>query len=121
MSTEKLREAARLMRERASSATSSPWTQEPSDGDVWGENNRERVCRTSSYAYYDDSIHIASWHPAVALAVADLLEEAADAFDNHMAKQMDPLRRFHGLWLAEAERKHERALAVASAYLGEPS
>lgn len=62
-----------------------------------------------------DDLNEAEFH----LAVADLLDEAADAFDSYMAKQADPLRKFNGVWLAEAQRKHERALTVARKYLGE--
>ena len=48
-----------------------------------------------------DALHIASWHPAVALAVADLLDRPADDHDETPCPAIDA------------------ALAVARAYLGE--
>lgn len=55
--------------------------------DVWGEEPAE---------------HIASWHPAVALAVADLLEAAAK-------------------WTEDTRSEDSHALSVARAYLGRDS
>lgn len=122
MSVDILRRAAALMRERADAATPGCWLQAfeqdgevladgsgyagdyyPSsdvhiyeyDGHVVGEVNTERP---------DDAAHIASWHPAVALAVADWLELQA--------------RRLDGVGLGMIVADHP-ALAVARAYLGE--
>jgi hypothetical protein len=69
-------------------------------------NARDAVARTE----YDqqgsaDAAHIASWHPAVALAVADWLDDCARL----------PATTFHG------QVFDGRALAVARAYLGEQS
>lgn len=84
------------MRERAEAATPSPWRAENHDsledgcgilggGTPWssaeygiaftvGFTNREH-CHT-------DAEYIASWHPAVALAVADWLEDTASLIDD---------------------------------------
>jgi len=124
MSVKILREAAALMRERAEAATVHtdattsrplPWI---SGGmahavfDLAGENiiRQARVAATP---------HIASWHPAVALAVADWLDTEADRFSEHMERQADPERRANGVWLNATTARHEHALAVARAYLGE--
>ena len=50
-----------------------------------------------------DAEHIASWHPAVALAVADMLDDAAAYYEG---------------W---PNFVPDRVLDVAQAYLGEPS
>lgn len=79
-----LREAARIMRELAEAATPGPWighriglmggrigvvvAQPPPHGAfvMVDRDNEARI---------EDAKHIASWHPAVALAVADWLDE----------------------------------------------
>jgi hypothetical protein len=105
MSSDLLREAAALMRSRAKSGTlAEPWTAKVlSDGRAW-------VCGSNDYAlsmhgYREDAEHIASWHPAVALAVADVLDCAA--FMIHA----DRAPVFERTALAQ------KALAVARAYL----
>lgn len=79
---ETLREAARLMRERAESATSGRWVDEysseagncviPDDA----QSTREHVARTQLFCAVYDAKHIAGMDPAVALAVADWLDHA---------------------------------------------
>ena len=91
---DELRAAAKLMRERASLVPPPPWhlhrTQITTDD---GAN----VIADSGLP--ERSRYVASWHPGVALAVAEWLEaEAADA-------EVFPLR-------------FPQALAVARAYLG---
>lgn len=110
-----LREAAALMRERALAATPERWM---TDGPWWVDPPGEPIsettveCRTGVTTYPgrhlivaggwetrdEDMQHIASWHPAVALAVADWLDHEADMADG---------------W----EYIHPSALAVARAYL----
>ena len=99
MSADILREAAALMRSRAEAENSRGWYKvDFNEGDgypyrpLWGVSNE---------AYFDPSAeedvpwlaveihtgleataeHIASWHPTVALAVADWLEAEAGAMD----------------------------------------
>lgn len=74
MSAETLRRAAALMRDRAThpDVSASPWVASPhgdvhDDGALW-------VCDSQSG---ETAEHIASWSPAVALDVADLLDLAA--------------------------------------------
>jgi hypothetical protein len=77
-SSEMLREAARVMRERANAATASPWTNK------WRAQVESRTGTTLTHAAFKrdvDAEHIAAWHPAVALAVADWLDHEADTFD----------------------------------------
>jgi hypothetical protein len=115
---ETLRRAAKLMRERADAAPKGHWPALP-----WGVEDCEHGCPCvvyhGEYAPFDEpqvpliqfvcdaetpehAEHIASWHPLAAAAVAGWLEaEAADA-------AVFPLR-------------FPQALAVARAYLGEPS
>jgi hypothetical protein len=71
---ETLRTAARLMRERAEAATPGPWSS--FFGRVRLDDGRDLFLTTTAGGYAD-AAHIASWHPAVALAVADWLDIAA--------------------------------------------
>lgn len=85
MSAELLREAAALMRERAEAATPGPWSLKADYLDtVTGEGGDTYVSAPLMEVVagvYDDDMgnaeHIASWPPAVALAVADLLNDTA--------------------------------------------
>ena len=89
-----LREAATLIRERANAATPGPW--HVCDEPEWSEEDGRGVCGPAhepiarlAEDWYEpdpgeptaenDADHIASWHPAVALAVADWLEQMARA------------------------------------------
>ena len=92
MSAELLREAASKMRERAEAATESapaPWSVDPIT--TWGSDHEVRdqqgnciaFSETGHNASLDAPVaeHIASMHPAVALAVADWLEGTASVMD----------------------------------------
>ena len=141
MSAEILRRAASLMRERAEAADAGPWTQ---DSQVRGDTvifnaEGEWVTNVTSGRTYAENIvtfdhevangeHIASWHPAVALAVADwLATEAAEWEVNFLATQapsrgIDQPPALHygdpeGA-AKNADYHARRALAVARAYLG---
>ena len=127
MSAEKLREAAALMRERAEAATRGPWR---ADGTTVGGARHQPVVMggfDSSGSLQDpcapwDAEHIASWHPAVALAVADWLDEAADHLDVYEDDDLHPALRPHVCPTALEGTECsvlEQALVVARAYLGE--
>lgn len=94
MTAELLREAAAKMRKRAEAATPGPWrfTDSEAVDDVWNggivvvsaDGDPIANCEDEWYesdpgepAPINDAEHIASWHPAVALAVADWLDECA--------------------------------------------
>jgi hypothetical protein len=115
VSAQELRDAAALMRERAEAATASEWfpIQAPGrtvsdDGDWIVDSVPAFVCSTHIWDERGkaDAEHIAAWHPAVALAVADWLESYAD--------RLDVLG--HGIGSNMGQ-----ALAVARAYLGSAS
>lgn len=116
MSARTLRRAAALMRERAQAATAGPWSLVPGAANVWHfpeEGAPAVVVKAIGRAVgMSDAEHIASWHPAVALAVADWLDVAADSptciCDCHLAD-------------GDPHCEHSAALAVARAYLGEPA
>lgn len=78
MSAEILRRAAALMRERATAATPGPWqaTEDVDTGErlVWDARKTELAQVAEWSSGLGNPHHIASWHPAVALAVADWLE-----------------------------------------------
>lgn len=80
MSAEILRKAAALMRERASAATDGPWASSIVDSLPIVFDARA----IPEPVVYDQELrpgnaeHIASWHPAAALAVADWLDSQAD-------------------------------------------
>lgn len=114
MSAGLLRRAAALMRERAQDATPSPWTPwgdrsapyngplDPPPPDYW------RISQPDELAHIDteteaDAEHVASWHPDVALAVANWLDGEATLID----------------YAGDPGAASPAALAVARAYLGE--
>jgi len=75
---ETLRRAAALMRERALPATPGPWVADGLEGTLSAPDGGVLHVQMWSDA---DAEHIASWHPSVALAVADLLDAVARAVD----------------------------------------
>lgn len=106
MSADVLRRAAALMRERAGAATPGPWTYEPAGESECGEPN---CC----YEYWHDRVwgdgvvqaeiddagnaqHIASWHPVVALAVADWLDSEFSHPFGPTAEAIDVARAYLG-------------------------
>jgi hypothetical protein len=105
----RIREAARLIRQRAEAATEGPW--ESLDGGdrlvAWKLDPSGRFDDDFDYVV-DEPIanaanaeHIASWHPGVALAVAALLNSLADLYAAGIAEPQ-PL-----------------PMAIVRAYLGE--
>ena len=124
MSAETLRRAAALMRERAEAATPGPWTANVlgSEGyDVRSEHVPEKRLhrvRVSRHGWEDwdtdraNAEHVASWHPAVALAVADWLDAEAAVWD-----ALDAHDRKFGTYTPQ----QGHAVIVARAYLGEAS
>ena len=119
MGAETLRRAAALMRERAEAATPGQWLVDADAADfpVLAPDTSDFtwdgvfICTTrldeKADANRADADHIASWHPAVALAVADWLDGVAWAIDSDDE-------------LAEPGfGEPTAAFAVARAYLGE--
>lgn len=110
MSADLLREAAALMRSRADLAEASwpsPWTYSKRESEVhhsgpgpWGY---DRPYVSSADGWHADE-HIASWHPAVALAVADWLDAQAERVEAGFCGKVG-----------------SQAIAVATAYLGRTS
>jgi len=85
VSADLLRRAAALMRERAEAATPGPWHGFPPEAPAWSQQvvwaGQATVAEVSMPIPPEfgldglaDRDHIASWHPAVALAVADWLD-----------------------------------------------
>lgn len=69
-----------------------------------------------AFAGADDAPHIASWHPAVALAVADWLDaEATKVTEWRQSQPGKPDIHY------STGKVSKHALAVARAYLGEES
>ena len=102
-----LREAARLMRERAQVCIDT--TPDVDDGQWWSAADmRQALLERGGFADEADAEHIASWSPAAALAVADWLDEFI----------RDYLDRGHNTWM---QREVKAVHAVARAYLGSAS
>lgn len=121
MSTEILREAAALMRERAKAAEPGPWESvQGSSGGWWVERPSTATIADIDNDYSGnpgaDAEHIASWHPAVALAVADWLTTAGADLWAHgpLCCEDGCMKCDDDLWAPHVRR----ALAVARAYLG---
>jgi len=126
VSADLLRRAAALMRGRAEAATSGRWFGVTGPGGYPNEVrtgngpdaglpilfDSRHLIGSAHYMRGADAHHIASWHPAVALAVADWLEREGSAWQQVIADHPG---------LAEASEKNiakSDALAVAKAYLG---
>lgn len=102
MSAAVLREAAALMRERAKDAPTSSYVMRPDHlRFVLGERA---------------TAHIASWHPVVALAVADWLDHEVDLAEE---KARYCNRLVPTSFVADDMPLSRQALTVARAYLGE--
>jgi hypothetical protein len=111
MSAETLRKAAALIRERAPHASDSPWTVDARpDGRTWIDQPEDRHA-ISMHGMPANAEHIASWHPAVALAVADWLDTVAawELCDALMGES----------FVGPCADTAKVALTVARAYLGE--
>ena len=129
MSADILRRAASLMRERAEAATSGPWEFRPRRGTESMFDNPATIGFVDAAGYFvmlregtwtteNDMGYIASWHPAVALAVADMLDEAALTVEVMGPWDWDyPEGPMDATGSLRPEVR--RALAVAQAYLGE--
>ena len=111
MSAAILRRAASLMRERAEVLSfCAPWSAIPArDGLPAGVVGGQRVIADLDERT-DAAVHIASWHPAVALAVADWLDAEAES---HRADVVGPY--------PSGCCRMSQALAVARTYLGSAS
>jgi hypothetical protein len=130
VSAELLRRAAAEMRQRAEAATDGGFgwrlADLPGANEVWADRDAAghdafmvattatRLNPNPGIKGHADATHIASWHPTVALAVADWLEDAAENLDlqapgGDLAKQWDMRVHIAG----------DKALAVAHAYLGD--
>lgn len=112
-----LREAACLMRERAEAATPGPWHRPDAVpqlvGVIRSASNPDALVHGDDcgcgggIGYEPDAVHITSWHPEVALRVADWLWSVADGVDRQIRNYPDRVPYIEG-----------DALAVARSYLG---
>jgi hypothetical protein len=120
---EEIRRAAALMRERAQAAMPGPWWSFTKyiaapvgkctcAGPFPDGTPHEPHCGLEPFAEADppSAEHIASWHPAVALAVADWLDAAAELQDHWEQITVDIARRARPALTFEAKK-------VARAYL----
>lgn len=112
---QELREAAKLMRERAGTQPETAWLVVPPEPDPPGviKGGLAKIVTADVPEWVvarclpDAAAHIAGMHPGVALAVADWLDAAAD--------QAAMLEAQHA-WMSP----ESHALKVARAYLGSP-
>jgi hypothetical protein len=102
-----LRQAATLMRERAQ-ATARPHHPYSDPRMKLVETTEDWSAEVENYLGGEMGEHCASWHPSVALAVANLLDFSAATSRILDAVGQDPDNR----------PTHHYALAVARAYLG---
>lgn len=107
-----IRRAARLMRECANAATPGPWEYSisPYDGtvDVSNIDQSLSVAMTGTDegpAAINDAAHIASWDPAVALAVAGWLDGWTEFEPDHYEHGTAPDDWVHALNVARTYLK----------------
>lgn len=93
MSAEKvvLREAAAKVRSVAFQAVDGPWAVDEIGG-VWTCEN-EGATQISQQPEDADAAHIALWHPAVALAVADWLDAIVERDPSGQSVEAEPALR----------------------------
>jgi hypothetical protein len=127
MTAELLREAAALMRERAEAATPGPWhpaTTGVECGDHWSVIEYPAMNPVARVPSDDgsnddqrepDARHIASWHPAVALAVADVLDSLAQRAEDIC--DATPTVEFGNRVAEQNLTGYAEAATVARAYL----
>ena len=120
MNAEILRRAAALMRSRAEAATwtSSPWGVDEI-GAVWAQEADGQPVPVASRATDQDAEHIASWHPTVALAVADWLDTAANSADAALSVAQHILDPEYEACDCIGHIEWRASLVVARAYLNE--
>ena len=86
MSAARLREAAKVLRERAEAATPGPWRGEysgktgPVVMNAESHNALDHVAKCSHFRPHSDAAYIATMHPGVGLALADWLDTEAEDF-----------------------------------------
>lgn len=105
-----LRAAAKLMRERAQ-AVPQDWRLIRTQ--IVGDEHGVNVIATCMVR--ERAAYVASWHPAVALAIAGWLDETADGYDRYSAIASGAA----GFVAGDAGGDPDPALMVARAYLGE--
>ena len=103
MSAGSIRTATALMRRRAKNATPGPWRAKGDKAYATGRDHRLGFKKTGAAPDID---HLASWHPDVALAVADLLDLWAELDDKYEFPE-------------DTEHLLRPVLAVVRAYLGD--
>jgi hypothetical protein len=125
-----IRQAATLMRQRAQAATPGPWISQKffHSGDLVAYNIESRhpdhMGHVGSVEDLPDLIYVASWHPIVALAIAESWEQQAnDMADAEAYLSSQPIFR-NGAFAVITEDdgiRHDwtATLAAARAYLGE--
>ena len=99
MSADKLREAAKVLRERAEAATPGPWYWEPPSPDDWPSADESLMSSGAASKHGGDEVVLSGWghdasgisgsdadrayiatmHPGVGLALADWLDAEAAA------------------------------------------
>ena len=116
MSAETLRRAASLMRERAEAADKDTFSRSPWSATIFDDGRAWlKPAHIAMHGYPNTAEHIASWPPAVALAVADWLEEVAAWMVEGVG--LLPATNIGDAWIG----MRQQARAVARAYLGEPA
>jgi len=95
MSADRLRAAAKVLRERTMLAALGPWTAEiHEDGRAWiGQHRNEHML--AAHGHPRTAEYIVTMHPGVGLALADWLDDAAreaeEVGENHHAARVADL------------------------------
>ena len=115
---ELLRRAAKQMRERAEAANTDDARRPYGDRSVDPVRVNEWGALVDNYLGGEIGEHCASWHPVVALAVADWLDAEA-RLHGTVGKAQDKVPDGWALRITSSTLRE--AVAVARAYLGESS
>lgn len=109
---DELRTAAAKIRARAEVATEGPWRVDHPEypEKIYGGSHEHIGVVAGSrwggeanvFDNNDDAYHIALWHPGIALVIAELIDDAADAWNEASSTAYEATARAHALVLARA-------------------
>lgn len=115
MSAQRLRDAAKVLRERAEDATPGPWAA-TACGDLNFNPSDLRIGWTVHFSRPANAAYIATMHPGVALALARLLDNAAEDFE-----MQGPGGELRDHWDVRVHTSCDLALTIADLIRGTPS
>ena len=126
MTADRLRQAARVLRERAEATSWSPecggWWR-PDDQPPWAAKVAEADIDVAECRFPPNADYIATVHPGVGLALADWLDKTADDLARHLPVWEAGIVRYPESWVgrtveSNVQHHYGHALRLADLILG---